>query len=219
MSDWFRQINWNKEIEAYFFKKLARARRESRAQYLKIQALELIKTQNLTVLFVAEKLIQKLLSDYPENDIDRAQCFLSLGDISSLQGDSYSSLMYYRLAIVHEEIYPNVITNAYLDFAEIVIKLKKEEFYSLVQSLVLNRVKNSLFPIEKYMSYSFLSIIDFRKGNYIDGCRFSALAEHYASAKTTDLRYHRYLGIVSKREQWIEGLIASYKAEMDEKIT
>ena len=78
MSDWFRQTNWNKEIEEHFFEKLARARKESRAQYLKIQAIELIETKNPTVLCAAEMLIQKLLNDYPENKIDRTQCFLSL---------------------------------------------------------------------------------------------------------------------------------------------
>ena len=217
MSNWFRQTKWNKEIEEHFFEKLARTRKESRAQYLKIQAIELIETKNPTALCAAEMLIHKLLNDYPENKINIAQCFLSLGDISKLQGDYTSSLNYYRKAIDHEEVYPNIITRAYLDFAETVIKLEKHEFYSLVQYLVLNRVKNSPFPIEKYISYSFLSIINFREGNHREAFEFSALAEQSASAETTDLRYHRDLGVVIKQEKWIEDLITCYKTKMDQK--
>lgn len=218
MSDWFRQSNWNKEIEEHFLKKLSRARKESRAQYLKIQAIELIETKNLAVLCAAEMLIQKLLNDYPENKIDRSQCFLSLGDISKFHGDSISSLDYYRKAIDHEEVYPNVKTRAYLDFAETVIKLEKQEYYSLVQSLILNRVKNSPFLIERYMSYSFLSIIDFRKGNISEAFEYSVLADQSASAETANLRYHKDLGVVTKREQWIEDLITYYRTKMNHKI-
>ena len=44
MSDWYRQKSWAKIEEEYFFTKLGRARKEGRAQYLKIQAIELVET-------------------------------------------------------------------------------------------------------------------------------------------------------------------------------
>jgi hypothetical protein len=42
MSDWYRQKTWSKSQEEYFFQKLGRARKDGRAQYLKVQAIELI---------------------------------------------------------------------------------------------------------------------------------------------------------------------------------
>jgi tetratricopeptide (TPR) repeat protein len=213
VGDWFRQTSWSTEIEEHFFKKLAHARKESRAQYLKIQAIELIETRRSTALDAAEMLVQKLLNDYPDNKIDRSQSFQSLGDIYKLRGDFVLSLDYYKRALDHEQIYPNVKTQAYLDFSEIVIKLEKQEVYSFIQLIILDRVKNSPFPLEKYRSYSFLSIINFRKGNYDEAIEFSALAEESASAKTISLRYHRDLGVVIKREKWLDELITYYKTK------
>ena len=213
MGDWFRQTIWSREIEEYFFKRLAHAGKESRAQYLKIQAIELIETGCSTSLDAAEMLVKKLLDDYPNNKVDRSQCFQSLGDIYKLRGDFVLSLDYYKAALDHEEIYPNVRTQAYLDFSEIVIKLEQKELYPIVRLLILDRVKNSPFPVEKYRSYSFLSIINFRQGNYVEAIECSEVAEQSASVKTTDLRYHKDLGIVTQREKWIDDLIICYRKE------
>ncbi len=214
MVDWYRQTAWNKEIEEFFFKKLARARKESRAQYLKIQAIELIGTKQLTLLDAAEMLIQKLFNDYPDNRIDRSASLNALGDIYKLKGNLILSLDYYKRALDYEEIFPNVITHAYLYFAELVIKLKKEEFYSIAESTILNRKgPDSPFPIERYESYSFLSIINFLKGDHNKAFDFADLAELSASAKISDFRNHKNLGVVAKREIWIDDLVAYYKIE------
>jgi hypothetical protein len=211
MGDWFRQKSWNDEIEGNFFKKLARARIQLRPQYLKIQAIELIATQNPTALAAAEMLLQQFLADYPDNKIDRSASFKCLGDIYKLRGELMPSLEYYKKAIEYEAIYPNVQTDAYLDFAEIVIKLEKEALYPLVLSLILSRVENNPFPIEKYRSYSFLAIISFRKGELGPADQYSSLAAQSASTKQSDFYYHRDLGIVSEKEKWIESLLEKYK--------
>ncbi|MCD6012091.1 MAG: Tetratricopeptide repeat protein [Flavipsychrobacter sp.] len=218
MADWYRQTGWSIEIEEYFFRKLARARKESRAQYLKIQAVTLVGTRQPISLDAAEMLLQKLLNDYPDDRIERSQCLSSLGDIYTLKGNLPLALDYYKKAIDYEEIFPNVITPAYLSFAELVIKLKRQEFYSLAELTILNRQgSSSPFPIERYESYSFLSIFHFLKGNCSKAIEFATLAEQSASAPNSDLRYNKNLGIVSNREKWIDDLIAYHrnKAETD----
>ena len=52
MADWFRRKAWTKTDEEEFFTKLNRARKDGRAQYLKIQAIELVQTKDKELLKV-----------------------------------------------------------------------------------------------------------------------------------------------------------------------
>ena len=59
MADWYRCKTWSKTDEENFFIKLNRAKKDNRAQYLKIQAVELVETKDLKLLDFAETLLQK----------------------------------------------------------------------------------------------------------------------------------------------------------------
>ena len=45
MTDWYRRKTWTKRDEKEFFGKLGRATKDNRAQYLRVQARELIETE------------------------------------------------------------------------------------------------------------------------------------------------------------------------------
>jgi len=49
-TDWYRCKLWTKAEEEHFFAKLGRARKDGRAQYLRIQAVELVDTGDLRLL-------------------------------------------------------------------------------------------------------------------------------------------------------------------------
>lgn len=81
-TEWYRHKTWTKADEEEFFKRLGRARKDGRAQYLKIQALELIYTGKPKLLIVAESLLKKILTDFPDDRLERSQTYNSLGTIS-----------------------------------------------------------------------------------------------------------------------------------------
>ncbi|HEY4196872.1 MAG TPA: hypothetical protein VGM63_15120 [Mucilaginibacter sp.] len=87
MADWYRQKSWSKEEENYFFEKLKRARKDGRAQYLKIQAIELVETKEEKLLAVAESLINKLFSEYPDDRFNRPDALVALGNIYQLRNN------------------------------------------------------------------------------------------------------------------------------------
>ena len=91
MTDWYRKTTWTKEDEEYFFAKLARARKDGRAQYLKLQAATLIGTKDLALMGIAEMLLLKLLSDYPDNRIEKSISLKLLGDIYMFRGNFQKS--------------------------------------------------------------------------------------------------------------------------------
>jgi hypothetical protein len=120
--DWYRRKTWTKADEEEFFKKLGRARKDGRAQYLAIQAVELVATENPELLKVAESLLNKMLTEFPDDNFNKGTALHTVGDICKSSGDFIGAIKYYKEALDFEEIYPSVKTNAYLDYAKLIVK-------------------------------------------------------------------------------------------------
>lgn len=207
MTDWYRRKTWTKTDEEEFFAKLGRARKDGRAQYLKIQAIELAYTKNKQLLKVAEALLNKMLIEYPEDNFNKGSALHTLGDIYKELGNEKIALDYYKQALDFETIYPNVKTQAYLDYAELSVKTKDISKFEELESILLERQHGLLFPIEKYKVNSLLSIINKQNGRQDKATFYAELAEQNANAETSGLRYHKNLGIVTERETWLDKLV------------
>jgi tetratricopeptide (TPR) repeat protein len=206
MTDWYRRKTWTKTDEEEYFAKLRRARKSGRPQYLKIQAIELVETKDPKLLEVAESLIQTLFTDYPDEKFERSSSLETLGDIYKYRHKFDKALEFYKKAIDFEKSYPNVLTQAYLEYSELVVKLKKKEHYDFVEKIVSKRIKESMFPIEKYKAFSILSIINNYIGDKKKVEHYAALANKNANAETSGLRYHKFLGIVTERDSLLDKL-------------
>ena len=207
MADWYRRKTWTKIDEQEFFAKLARARKDGRAQYLKIQAIELVETEDKNLLKVAEALLNKMLTEYPDNNFEKGSALHTLGDIYKLKGNYQLAMDFYKQALDFETIYPNVITQAYLDYSELVIKTGKENLFDELEKLLSDRYSELTFPIEKYKVNSILSIINANKDRQEQAQKYADLAEQFATAETSGFRYHKYLGIVKERDTWLDKLV------------
>ena len=207
MADWYRRKTWTKIDEQEFFSKLSRARKDGRAQYLKIQAIELVETEDKNLLKVAEALLNKMLTEYPDNDFEKGSALHTLGDIYKLKGNYQLAMDFYKQALDFETIYPNVITQAYLDYSELVIKTGKENLFDELEKLLSDRYSELTFPIEKYKVNSILSIINANKDRQEQAQKYADLAEQFATVETSGFRYHKYLGIVKERDTWLDKLV------------
>jgi tetratricopeptide (TPR) repeat protein len=205
--DWYRHKTWTKADEEFFFVKLSRARKNGRAQYLKIQAIELVETKNKELLEVAEGLLNKMLTEYPENKIDKSIALHTLGDIYKAREEYEKAIDYYNQSIEFEKSYPNVQTNSYLDFSELIVKTNKTELFDYVESVLEAELPNQLFPLSKYKMYSILSVINNRNGNNQKASEYADLADENANAETSGLRYYKDLGLVKNRVSWIDKLV------------
>lgn len=211
MTDWYRRKTWTVIDEEEFFAKLRRARKDGRAQYLKIQALELIDTRDEKLLNVAEELLNKILIEYPENRIEKSPCYNFLGLIHELRSDSELALYFYKKSLDFEKEFPNVITSSDLDFSKIVIQEGKTEFYDDVEKMLINKIQNESisFPIQNYIMYSILAIISEFKGNSEQAKRFADIAEMNSIAEKNTLWNTRKqkIGIVKNRIKWLDKLV------------
>lgn len=210
--DWFRKRSWSKEDEIDFFERLGRARKGRRAQYLKIQAIELLTTNKPALLDTAEILLARVLAEYPDELFEKAAVLHTLGDIEKQRENWAKALGYYKQALDVEEIFPQVKTQAYLDYSELVVKTKGIDHYGYVKDLIRARADGFLFPIEKYKTYSILSIINRLEGDDAQAEQYAQLADENASAETSGLSYHKQLGVVEKRDSWLDRLVKRTKS-------
>lgn len=206
MKDWFRRKTWTNTDEEEFFAKLKRARNDGRAQYLKIQAIELVETRKDELLDVAEVLLNKVLAEYPEDRSQKSSVLQTLGDIYKLRGNYEKALGYYGQSLDFEKIFPRVITSSYLDFSELVVKTANRSLYETTEALLETKLEDQFFPVVKYKMYSILSIINHENGNLEKAKHYSDLAEKNANAETSGLRYHKFLGVVTERDSWLDKL-------------
>lgn len=207
MADWYRRKTWTKIDEEEFYLKLGRARKDSRAQYLKIQAMELLETKDGELLEVAKNLLYKMLADYPGDEFNRSSVLHALGDISKFNEDYESAINYYEQALDFEKIYPKVKTQAYLDYAELIVKTNKIDLYEKTEKMLKSQIPNLMFPIHKYKVFSLLAIILGEKEKLELAKQFALEAEKFATVETSGLKYHKHLGIVHERIHWIDELV------------
>ncbi|WP_367768769.1 hypothetical protein AB3G33_09825 [Flavobacterium sp. WC2421] len=207
MSDWYRRKTWTENDEIEFYAKLNRARKDGRAQYLKIQAIELIETKKENLIDVAESLLNKYLYEFPEDNFNRSSCLGKLGEIYLLRNSPIKALENFKKAIEFEKIYPNVITQATIKFSEIVIENNIEAEYKYVEEILMNKInsENGLtFNNEKYTVYSILSIINKENGNNKIAKEYAEIAEQSANLESSGFTYHKKLGIVTKRNSILD---------------
>jgi tetratricopeptide (TPR) repeat protein len=211
MTDWYRRKTWTKTDEEEFFAKLGRARKDGRAQYLKIQAIELIYTKEKKLLNVAEELLNKVLTEYPENRIEKSPCYNFLGQIYELRNDAEMAICFYKKSLDYEKEFPNVITSSYLDFSKIVIQEGKTESYNEVEKMLIEKIKNESisFPVQNYIMYSILAIISEFKGNSEQSRSFAEIAEKNSKAEKNSLWNPRKqkIGTVENRINWLDKLV------------
>ena len=205
--EWYRKTSWSENDKNEFFEKLKRARDYNKAQYLLIQAGTLVSTKNPNLLDVAEDLLNKMLSEFPNERGQQSPALNSLGDIYKIRGNYDKAIECYKKSLKFEEDFPNTITNSYLDFSELIVKMQKTDEYDYAEKLLENEIPESLFPVTKYKGFTILAIINYHKGNSDKAKIYENLAEENANAKTTNLRYHKYLGLVKKRDSWLDKLI------------
>jgi tetratricopeptide (TPR) repeat protein len=207
MSDWYRRKTWTENDEIEFFAKLNRARKDGRAQYLKIQAIELLETKNGNLINVAENLLNKYFEDFPEDNFNKSSCLGKLGEIYSLRNDYLKAIEYLKKAIEFEKVFPNVTTQATIKLSEIVIENNIVSEYKYVEEILMMKINSKsglTFNNEKYIVYSILSIINNENGNEKIAKEYAEIAEQNANLESSGLTYHKKLGIVTKRNSILD---------------
>ncbi|ATQ43393.1 tetratricopeptide repeat protein [Caulobacter mirabilis] len=109
MADWFRKRSWEADDQRDFEDRLAKAPTDARAQYLRLQALELGESRPAEAL----RLLDRALGDWPDH-FETAATLGQRGDCLMALGDYENAVESYALAVKRMRSYPGVQTQAWL---------------------------------------------------------------------------------------------------------
>ena len=186
--DWFRNTDWNDEIEAGFFAKLRRARDKS--QYLRIQACTLASSHPT----IALNLLNQYFSlgdhfDLAQAYVDQAKAYLAVGDLEN-------AIESYEAALIREHHFPNLQTQARLDLPFLIATQQIERLYDRALELLKMSRAALTFPVDSFRWHASHALIYGAQGRTADALLSACEALEWARKEHSGLRYHPTIGLV-----------------------
>jgi tetratricopeptide (TPR) repeat protein len=199
--DWYRSKTWNDEVEVNFRLRLRRARDKS--QYLRIQASYLAASHPR----VALSLLDQYFSlgehfDWAEAYVDKARALIALGDVEG-------AVTSYEAALERERVYPSLKTQAYLDFACLVVEARILHFYSRALEVLESHRDRPMFPVDRCRANGARALLLQHSGRTREARDAANLAMAAASETQSGFRYHQQLGLVNDTENALAKQIAA----------
>lgn len=213
MGDWYRKETWTKEDEKDFFLHLAKSRGEyNKAQYLKIQAFTLYETHKKKYFDAILTLLDKYFNDFPNENNFKCECLHLYGRVFYDMKTYDKAFDYFQKAAYLEAEFPDVISGAWLDYAQIIIRLKRVEQYDEAERFIQMQDKSLLFPIQIYRANAVLAIIHNFRGEQKEACRHKSIANQAALVKEPVFRKLGKIGLVSKKDPFLEKAMRKIKS-------
>ena len=200
-NDWFRKTSWDEADQADFFARLKRSRTAgNKAQFIRIQAGHLEGVGSPDFLRAAIKLLDKMLAEFPERFelasacSQKASCLAKLDEIDQ-------AVVYYQRALETEREFPNVKTNAFLEFGKLVVENNLTRFFDeALEELKELDSRGIKFPSDVFQAFGIRSIIAAKRGETGKAKEFAKVALEAAAKAHSGLRYHSTVGLVRDKE-------------------
>ena len=200
-TDWFRKTTWSEADQADFFARFKRSRTAyNKAQYLRIQACHLEGVGSQELLKASLTLLDKMLAEFPEKTQlasaygQKASCLAKLGEIDQ-------AVVYYQRALKTEREFPNVKTNAFMEFGRLVVENNLAKFFDeALEELKELDSRGIKFPSDIYQAFGIRAIIAAQRGDKEKAKEFAKVALEAADQVHSGLRYHSTLGLVHDKE-------------------
>ena len=200
--DWFRSSTWTNADRTEFEATLARARVSRRAQYLRIQAWSLARTSDPALLVAALQLLDRVLTDYPDDVVQRGPALALRADCLLRLDDVVAAVAAFRTAIHAEATTNTARTMAWLEFGWRVVKEDRQEFFAEVSGLFEEQARDPrfslTFPVQRYHFHAVRALIAQSKGLTKDASENARHALDAAALQHSGLQYHASLGLVDE---------------------
>jgi tetratricopeptide (TPR) repeat protein len=202
-TEWFRRTTWSDADREDFNARLKRSRGAgNKAQYLRIQAGHLAEAGHHSE---AIELLDRLFAKFPQR-IELAQAHsqkaASLARLGQLEG----AIKEFRAALQAERMFPNVRTNAWLDFGWLVVERQLTDLYDEVSRVLQEfREEDGLkFPAIEYRYAAIQALLADARREGVRAREFAKQALAEAAKDHSGLRYHARVGLVGRlsRPRW-----------------
>jgi tetratricopeptide (TPR) repeat protein len=192
---WYRNTEWNAAIEADFRARLNRAR-SGRSQYLRIQAGYLAESHPRVALGLLDEFFASGDHvDAAQAHVDRARAHVALGDLEA-------AIKSYEDALERERVFPHVRSNAYADFACLVVNERVASLYPRALEVLDERADDPLFPIQRYRKHGARALLLEELGRPEEAVLAASAAMEAARQVHSGFRHHPDLGLVDTEDEF-----------------
>jgi tetratricopeptide (TPR) repeat protein len=173
------------------------------AQYARIQALVLFDANPKKYCVESIKLLDMVLAQWPEEGqlesvhLQRGLCLEIMGKISQ-------AIEAYLEAFEAHKVFPNLITNAYLDFGWLVATRRLSEWYPLAFEKLAEFNEHEIFPSSVYRSNAIRAMILDHLGHRERAREHATQALAAAAARHSGFPRHPHIGLVESQDKRVE---------------
>jgi len=196
MGDWFRKTSWTTADSADFEMRLMRARRASRSQYLRIQAVHLAEAGHHAEALL---LLERLLVEYPD-PIQLAQAHCQRAESLNSLGRRDEAEVAYRAALDVERELPNVLSRAAFRFPLFVALHSRAASFADALELLDVTSERVTFPVDRFEVAAARAFIAESQGDLRVAREQADAALDAASQVHSGLARHRSVGLVQPNE-------------------
>ena len=210
--DWFRRTTWTEQDQRDFFERNARGRGADRkAQYIRIQAVTLLKTGRPELIRSALILFELMLKDYPDA-LDVAPALTGAGECNELLGAVDSAIAYYRRALDRERARPGWRTGAAYRLAKLAVESKN--WPACAEAIeAMESHGDPVFPSQAYYRHGATAALMDSRGDPATARQFAVMALEASAVRATALGYGRgHLGTVQNIDTRFHRLLANLVA-------
>jgi tetratricopeptide (TPR) repeat protein len=199
--DWYRKETWSNTDREEFNTRLRRARKNNRAEYLRIQACHLAEAD---LHSAALELLENCLNDYPENTQATAVHFQCAECLAAI-GDFEAAIAAFCESLDAERNRPNIRTNAWLSYPFFVMEHELEDRYEEAAEILKEFYSDEelSFPVEKYEFFAVTALLADHSGDAETARLLATTALAEAEEQHSGFRYHPKVGLVKSPNESI----------------
>ncbi len=207
--DWYRRTTWTAEDEQVFFARLGRSRSAGhKAQYLRIQAHYLRGTGEPALVAAALKLLNLAVETYPDAR-EAGAVYHERGLCLVAQGRIAEALDALRASLKAERGFPNIKTEAYLDFGWLIVKDQRVAEYPEAAAVLEEFGGRELFPASHYRHHAIRALLAEAAGDREAAAAHARRALDWASRQESGAPYHPTLGLVRSLDPQVHGRLVA----------
>lgn len=169
--EWFRNRTWSPSIEAQFLARLSRSRSaQHRAQYLRIQAIELAGAGTKALTGQALALLERHLAEFSD-PYERTQAHAAAADCCDKLDRVDSAIVHFRASLSEGTRAPNLDCGVRIGFPWFIVSRRLINLYS--EALELLPLEPPVFPVERFKVSTVRAVVAESRGQLEDARRHS----------------------------------------------